>query len=88
MKFERSRKRRRVRVKTPGGENKIVYKRRKPSAAKCGKCGAILKGMPRLIPSLFNKLSKTQKRPERPYGGVFCSKCMRKKIKEKVRKNV
>ena len=32
----------------------------------------------------FKKLSKTQRRPERPYPEL-CSKCMREKIKSKVR---
>ena len=88
MKSERSRKKRIVKVKTPGGKTKIVYKRRKPSAAKCSGCRVVLKGVLKDLPYKVGKLSKTQRRPERPYGGVLCSKCMRKKILEKVRKNV
>lgn len=88
MKSERSRKRRRVKVRIPGGKTKLVYKRRKPSAAKCAKCGAVLKGVPRALSAGINKLAKTQRRPERPYGGVLCSKCMRRKIIGKVRGNV
>ena len=87
MKSERSRKRRILKKKVPSGV-KIVYKRRKPSKAKCSECGAELKGVPREIPSKLNKLPKSRRRPERPYGGVLCSKCMRKKIIEGVRKNV
>ena len=88
MKSERSRKKRRVKVRTPGGKTKVVYKRRKPSAAKCAECGAVLKGVPRDLPYKVRRLAKTQRRPERPYGGVLCSKCMRKKILNKVRENV
>jgi large subunit ribosomal protein L34e len=88
MKSERSRKRRRVRVRTPGGKTKIVYKKRKPSAAKCAYCGDVLKGVLRSSPSGIRKLAKTQRRPERPYGGVLCSKCMRKKLVDGVRGNV
>jgi large subunit ribosomal protein L34e len=77
---KRSRSFRRIYVKTPGGRTVIHYKRRKPGRAKCG-CGAVLMGAPRGIPSVMRKLSKTEKRPERPFGGVLCSKCMRAKIK-------
>ena len=88
MKSERSRKKRRVKVRTPGGETKIVYKRRKPSAAICAVCKGILKGVPRELPFKVKKLSKTQRKPERPYGGFLCSKCMRKKMIGEARKNV
>ena len=46
---------------------------------KCS-CGKELKGIPREIPGKIAKLSKTQRRPSRPYGGVLCSQCMRKTI--------
>lgn len=85
-KHERSRGRRRVKVKVPSGKVGIRYERRKPKAAKCAKCGKPLHGVPRLIPSKLRKLAKTKKRPERPYGGYLCSKCMREVIKEKIRK--
>ena len=75
----------RKKVRTPG--NKLVdrYSRRKPSTAKCGKCGALLHGVPRLRPSKLGKLAKTKRRPERPYGGSLCSKCARELIREKAR---
>jgi len=79
----RSRTQRRVFVKTPGGETRLTYRKRKESKQQCGECGADLKGIPRVK---ISKLSKTQRRPERPYGGVLCSKCMRKKMVEKVLK--
>jgi large subunit ribosomal protein L34e len=53
---------------------------RKPSNAKCGVCGAILSGVPRERPYKMQKLPKTKKRPERPFGGVLCSACSRRKI--------
>ncbi len=80
---KKSRRLRRIFVKTPGGKTVIHYKRRKPKAAKCV-CGAKLMGVPRDIPSKIKKLAKTEKRPERPYGGNLCSKCMRAKIKATV----
>lgn len=79
---------RQVRVKTPGGKVKIQYKKRKPSKAQCAGCGDILKGVPRQRPHKIRKMAKTKKRPERPYGGVLCSKCMRKKIIEKLKEKL
>ena len=87
----RSRSFRRVFVKTPGGNVVLRHERRKPSKATCAECGMVLTGVPREIPARIKKLSKTQRRPERPYGGVLCSKCMRllfiKKAKAMVVKN-
>jgi len=77
----RSRTLRRVKVTTPAGENKIHYKKRKPQKAKCGKCGTILKAVPRERPHIMRNLPKSSKRPERPYGGVLCSKCAREEFK-------
>jgi large subunit ribosomal protein L34e len=84
----RSRTLRRVFVTTPGGENKIQYKKRKPSKAECAGCGAVLKGVPRERPYKMQNMAKSKKRPERPYGGVLCSACTRKKILAEARKNV
>lgn len=64
---------------------KVQYKRRKPSRAVCSECGDGLKGVPNEIPSKMRNLPKTKKRPERPYGGNLCSRCMREKIKESIR---
>ena len=76
----KSRTFRRVKKSTPGGRNVTHFERRKPSKAICGGCGATLKGVPREIPTKMMNLSKTQKRPERPFGGVLCSKCTREVI--------
>ena len=80
----KSRTLRRVFVKTPGGDNKIHYRKRKINIPKCGNCGKPLQGIPKLIQSKFKNLPRTKKRPTRPYGGVLCSACSRKKIKEQV----
>ena len=81
----KSRSLRKVYVKAPGGAVKTQYRKRKPAKAKCGSCGAELKGVPRERPYKMQNMPKTAKRPERPYGGMLCSKCMRVKIKEKAR---
>lgn len=82
----RSRSLRRIYRKTPGGRTVLRYEKRKPSKAQCGGCGAVLKGMLRERPYKMRKTVKTKKRPERPYGGVLCSKCLRRKIIEGARK--
>lgn len=82
---KKSRTFRRVKVKTPGGNTKVQYKRRKPSKAKCAGCGAVLPGTARALPRKMQNMPKTKKRPTRPYGGVLCTKCTRNKIKQKAR---
>jgi len=79
----RSRTKRRIFIKTPGGKNKILYKKRNMGKITCANCGKELHGMPRMVKNAFRNLPKTKKRPERPYGGNLCSQCMREKIKEK-----
>ncbi len=72
-------------VRTPGGRVVTQYKKPKPAQAKCAMCGTPLKGVPRALPSKMQNMAKTKKRPERPYGGVLCSACMRKKMKATAR---
>lgn len=81
----KSRTFRRIKVKVPGGRTTTHYKLRKPKAAHCGICGAVLKGVPRERPVKMRTLAKTKKRPERPFGGVLCSKCSRAKIKADIK---
>jgi len=83
--YKRSRSLRRLQVKVPGGITKTHYKKRKPSRASCGNCGAVLGGVLRERPKVLKRLPRTKKRPERPYGGNLCSKCTRLLIIEKVR---
>ncbi len=76
----RSRTFRRVRITTTAGERKVHFERKKNGAPQCADCGTTLKGTARGTPHQIQKLSKTQRRPERPYGGVLCSACTKKKI--------
>ena len=61
------------------------FRKRNPSPAKCGECGKKLQGVPRAKPCKMQNMPKTSKRPERPYGGVLCSKCMREVMIAKAR---
>ena len=76
----KSRTLRRVFVRTPGGNTVLHYKRRKPAKSQCAGCGAILQGVPHVRQLVMRNMPKTARRPERPYGGVLCSKCTRTKI--------
>ena len=82
----RSRTMRRVYTKTPGGRVVLHYKKRRPGKVVCASCGDILKGTASERPYKMRNMPKTKKRPERPFGGVLCSRCMRRKIIEKARK--
>nr|MBA4404923.1 50S ribosomal protein L34e [Nanoarchaeum sp.] len=80
----KSRTLRRVFVKTPGKKNLVHYRQRKMNKKTCAECGKQLHGIPHVTHVEFKNLAKTKKKPQRPYGGVLCSSCMRKKIIEQV----
>jgi len=65
---------------------KLVYERRKPKKSKCPETGSKLSGVKRELPSKMKKLNKSQKRPERPYGGALSPKASKRKIIKKHRK--
>lgn len=64
-------------------KNSEMRKKPKPAAAKCARCKKPLHGVPRLRPAQLKKLSKSKRRPSRPYGGYYCSSCMREALREK-----
>jgi large subunit ribosomal protein L34e len=76
----------RSRVRTPGGKNVLRHTLRKPKAAHCAGCGAVLHGMVRLRPVHHRRLSKSQKVPSRPFAGTLCSACTRQTLVAKARK--
>jgi len=79
---KKSKSKRQVQRRTPGGKTVTFFKERKHSKSICGVCKNQLHGIPTTTKHQLKKLSKTQRRPERPYGGILCSACMRKKITE------
>ena len=74
---------RKKQVKTPGGRISLRYEAKKPQKPHCASCGKVLQAVAHGTPVRVRKLSKTQRRPQRPYAGVFCSSCSRKKIMER-----
>jgi len=74
-KTRRSRSRRKIFKKGFG----VVYRDKESKKKRCYICKAVLKGTK-------DKGAKTEKRPERMYGGVLCSACSRNIIKQFARK--
>jgi large subunit ribosomal protein L34e len=79
---QKSRTLRRVQKTTPGGVSVTQYIQRNPAKAKCANCGKALHGIPR---SKSNELTKSQRKPQRPFGGTLCSPCSRTAIISKYR---
>ena len=79
----KSKSMRKVAVKAPGNTVKTHYKSRKPKRAVCAVYGTPLAGVARGTSSKMKNMSKTEKRPERPFGGVLSSKAMRDKMKQR-----
>ena len=81
----RSRTYKRTFRRTPGGKTVLHYKKKKPKTHHCAECGKLLHGVPRGRPYQIRKLSKSKKRPNRPYGGNLCTECTRRLFKEQAR---
>ncbi|MBI4441172.1 50S ribosomal protein L34e [Candidatus Woesearchaeota archaeon] len=74
----KSRSKRRIMRRTPGGRNVVHLKPRKQSKAHCAVCRQALKGV-------AQKGAASEKRPSRPYGGYLCSACVRQMMIERAR---
>lgn len=83
---KRSRTFRRIYVKSPSGNNKLLYKRKKPKRAHCANCGKLLTGVPSELPYKIMNMAKSQKRPERMFGGTLCPSCVKREIINRIRK--
>jgi len=82
----KSRTYRRIHKTTPGGRKVIHYVKRKPQIAHCSSCGKGLFGVPRERPYKMQNMPKSYKRPQRPFGGILCTRCSRAKIISEARK--
>lgn len=81
----KSRSVRRMKKTTPSGKHIVQYYNKKSSKAQCAGCGMYLHGVPNVSTTKLRNMSKSKRRPERPYGGCLCSKCSRAYIIIKVR---
>ena len=81
----RTRSKKRHLLRLPGGRVKTNFKREKVNALCCSRCGGLLHGIPRLIPSGCGKLSASEKRVGRMFGGQLCAGCLRDLLKASVR---
>ncbi|MBS3135353.1 50S ribosomal protein L34e [Candidatus Woesearchaeota archaeon] len=82
----RSRSFRRIKVKVPGGRVVVSFRKRVPKLGSCHITGEKLKGVSRGFDYQVRNMSKSSKRPSRPYGGVLSSRAMRLLLKEKARR--
>jgi len=64
----------------PSGQKKVEYHNRKKSKILCGICKKELMG----VPKSMKRMSKSEKMPNRPYAGNYCSSCSRNVLKERI----
>ncbi len=69
-----SRSLKQVRVRTPGGRIVVRYNYKKHSKHLCAICKKELHGKPTGRPVEIGRLAKSERRPERPFGGMLCSR--------------
>jgi large subunit ribosomal protein L34e len=81
----KSRRFRRIFVKTPGSKTVKHYRKRKPSKAVCAIYGTPLAGVPHQRAPKLRNMPKSKKRPDRPFGGILSSKGMRFLLRRKAR---
>ncbi len=74
---------RKVKKRVPGGRLALHYVKKEPSKHACASCKRPLHGVAKGRAHDVAKLTRSQKRPSRPYGGNLCSGCMRGLMKEK-----
>jgi len=67
---------RKIRKKTPGGQQRKHFEKRHKNWYKCAICGKPLFGVPREP----KKVPKSSRRPERLYGGYLCAECLKKEL--------
>jgi len=69
----------------PGRSTKTHYEKERASQQHCTRCGKLLHGIPKTIPSKIRKLALSQKKIERPYASTLCHVCLQESLKKVVR---
>ncbi|MFQ6086999.1 MAG: 50S ribosomal protein L34e [Candidatus Bathyarchaeia archaeon] len=85
---QRTRSRKRSPKRLPGGDATTHYKKEKVRASHCARCNRVLSGIPRLAQSKMGKLTASQKRIQRIYGGQLCHVCLQDLLKHAVRERL
>jgi large subunit ribosomal protein L34e len=80
----KSRSKSRVLRRTPGGVIRVHYEKLRLYKARCSICGTLLNGVPRDY-NVIRMGPKSSKRPERPYGGQICHRCLEMLLKVSIR---
>ncbi|MGA8905856.1 MAG: 50S ribosomal protein L34e [Candidatus Bathyarchaeia archaeon] len=78
----RNRNVKRKTLQVPGGRSTIHYRRKKYSGGRCASCGLPLGGVPS---SSTRGLTKSSRRPSRPFAGFLCHACLREKVRQGTR---
>jgi len=64
-----------IRKKSVTGRNIFVFRKERISAPICNNCGRELHGIPRAANVQLSKLAKSERRPNRKFGGYYCASC-------------
>ncbi len=72
-------------IRLPGGRSKVTVKQKRSSRVVCAVTGKPLQAVPQARSAKLQTISKSKRRPERPYGGVLSSKATRKLLITKAR---
>ncbi len=71
--------------RAPSGRQMLHKVKERPSFNECANCKSEMHGMKRLLSNENRKLSASQKRPQRAFGGYFCANCGREFFRAKAR---
>ena len=74
-----------IKRRTPSGRISARLSNDRIGKAHCSSCGSELHGMPRKSQKELRKLTRTEKRPQRIFGGYYCSACTREILRDKAR---
>jgi large subunit ribosomal protein L34e len=85
---QRTRSRKRLQKRLPGGGATTHYKKEKTGTSHCVRCNRVLPGVPKLSQSKMGKLTASQKRIQRTHGGQLCHVCLQELLKHAVRERI
>ncbi|MFH1054787.1 MAG: hypothetical protein V1744_01700 [Candidatus Altiarchaeota archaeon] len=72
----RTRSRKKVKIRTPGARTVTHFRQEKAGHVTCGRCKSQLGGVASGSPTWMKSISKSQRIPDRSYGGVLCPNCL------------